>query len=524
MGICGRISTRLAQGRWNPRPWIAQTCDTMDAVSQSIHVPTQVIDADGHVVEPLEAWSGIPEADRPLIHRDVSGYEHVVVGDREILAVPLGTLATPGADFADPSRFASLAEAQPGGSDPGARLADMTLEGIDQAVLYPSIGLYFWALTDRRAATRLATAYNDWLSGYCAADPARLFGVAMLPMQDPEAAARELRRAVGELGFKAAFVRPNPCMGRALSDQAYEPVWDVAEELGVPIGVHEGSSVILPTLGSDRPFNPMILHAVSHPFEEMLACAQLMVFGTLERHPGLRIVFLEASGGWVPFWLERLDEQSQTFGGFCPDMPLRPSEYFARQCAISFEVDESTLPALLPFIGHDRVVWGSDYPHHDATFPGAVAALRRTIEPLGAGSQARILGANARRIYRLPSRWSGPSAVASDYFSAVTMRDTEALRQLFLPDAVLDAQGTRYEGAEAIASFYEEGAFLFEDLLPTPGPFQVTGSQVVVEIDLHIAGTDSRVVDTFQVTGGRIRSLLIEGLTDQVRARLAAGP
>ncbi len=491
-------------------------------MSDSVHVPATVIDADGHVVEPLEAWTHLPEAHRPRIQSDASGYEHVMVGDREILAVPLGTLATPGATFADPSQYTSLAEAQPGGSDPAARLVDMDLEGIDQAVLYPSIGLYFWALTDPVTATMVSSAYNDWLSTYCAADPDRLFGAAMLPLQDPEAAARELRRAVDQLGFKAAFVRPNPCLGRSLSDTAYEPVWSVAEELGVPIAIHEGSSVIVPTLGSDRPFNPLILHAVSHSFEEMLACAQLMAFGTLDRHPDLQFVFLESGGGWVPFWLERLDEQFENFGGFCPEMPMRPSEYFARQCAISFEVDEATLPALLPFIGQDRVVWGSDYPHHDATFPGAVAALRRTIEPLGVDAQARILGANARRIYGLPSRWSGPAAVAADYFLAITMRDTAALGRLFTPDAVLDGQGTIYRGTDAIVRFYDEGAFRYGDLLPRPGPFRIDGARLVVEIDLHIAGTDSTVVDTFEIRDGRISALVIEGLTEEVRARLAS--
>ncbi|HXQ60230.1 MAG TPA: amidohydrolase family protein, partial [Acidimicrobiales bacterium] len=79
-----------------------------------------------------------------------------------------------------------------------------------------------------------------------------------------------------------------------------------------------------------------------------------------------------------------------------------PSEYFARQCWISYEIDESTLPALAPFIGEERIVWGSDYPHHDATFPGAVTTLRRTLSPLDAGSRAKILGGNAAELYRLP--------------------------------------------------------------------------------------------------------------------------
>jgi len=361
-----------------------------------------VVDADGHVVEPRHAWATVPEPYRPVITSDAHGYEHVVVDGKEILAVPLGTLASPGARFSDPKSFLALDDAHRGGSDPAARLIDMDTEGIDQAVLFPSVGLYFWALDDPEAAVPIARAYNDWLASYCATDPTRLFGAAMIPVQDPLAAAAELRRARHELGFVAAFVRPNPCCGRSLSDRAYEPVWNAAEEIDMTIAVHEGSSVIVPTLGSDRPFNPLVLHAVSHTFEEMLACAQLIAFGVLERHPRLRVVFLESSGGWVPFWMERLDEQAESFGEFCPELRMAPSEYFARQCWISYEIDEHTLPALTPFIGEDRIVWGSDYPHHDATFPGAVETLRRTMAPLPHEIQAKILGANAAGLYGLP--------------------------------------------------------------------------------------------------------------------------
>jgi uncharacterized protein len=354
------------------------------------------------VVEPRSAWAGVPEKYRPRIEADSHGFEHVVVGDTEILAVPLGTLATPGARFYDPDHVRPLEQAWPGGSDPAARLADMDTEGIDRAVLFPSVGLYFWALDDPAAAVTISIAYNDWLASYCAADPTRLFGAAMLPVQDPLAAAAELRRAHDELGFPAAFVRPNPSCGRSLSDPAYEPIWTAAEEVGMTIAIHEGSSVIVPTLGADRPFNPLILHAVSHAFEEMLACAQLIAFGVLERHPDLRVVFLESGGGWVPFWLERLDEQAESFGAFCTQMRLAPSEYFARQCWISYEIDEKTLPALAPLIGADRIVWGSDYPHHDATFPGAVTTLRRTLAPLDDDTARKILGTNAAELYRLP--------------------------------------------------------------------------------------------------------------------------
>jgi predicted TIM-barrel fold metal-dependent hydrolase len=361
-----------------------------------------VVDADGHVLEPMSAWESVPTAYRPRIERDATGYEHVIVGDKEIVAVSLGLLATPGSKMSNIRAMKSIDEALPGGYDPVRRLADMDLEGIDVAVLYPSVGLNFWAIEDPRAAVALAKAYNDWLASYCEADPSRLFGAAMLPLQDPPAAATELRRCREELGFPAAFVRPNPCAGRAIADRANEMVWDAAEELGVAIGIHEGSSVTIPTLGSERPFNPFILHAVSHAFEQMLACASLIAFGVLERHPGLRVVFLESGGGWGPFWLERLDEQVHGFGEFCPEMKLRPSEYFARQCWISFEIDEATLSPLAPLIGEERIVWGSDYPHHDATFPGAVKELRESIAPLASDARAKVLGGNARQLYRLP--------------------------------------------------------------------------------------------------------------------------
>jgi uncharacterized protein len=490
------------------------------AGAAGVTVSTVVVDADGHVVEPRSAWAGLPDEHRPRIERDAHGYEHVVVGDTEILAVPLGTLATPGSRFSDTDAFTPLEEAQPGGSDPVARLADMDTEGIDQAVLFPSVGLYFWALDDPAAAVAIARAYNDWLAGYCSAAPERLFGAAMLPMQDPAAAAVELRRVVDELGFRAAFVRPNPCRGRALSEPAYRPVWEAAEALDVAIGVHEGSSVVIPTLGADRPFNPLVLHATSHSFEEMLTYAQLTAFGVLDRHPGLKVVFLESGGGWLPFWLERLDEQAETFGGFCPDMSLRPSEYFARQCWISFEVGERTLPALVPFVGAERIVWGSDYPHHDATFPGAVDELRHTVAPCPADVQARVLGLNAAAVYRLPPRRQGVAGVVDAYFTAITTRDVDALRGLFSTDAVLDAAGTTYRGNEAIARFYAEGAFLFDDLLPRPEKAVVEGERVTVRIDLRIGGSHDPVEDVFAVTDGRITDLRIRGLGDQAVNRL----
>jgi uncharacterized protein len=367
-----------------------------------------VVDADGHILEPMTLWRRfLPSHARqfaPRVVRNDWGLDTVFVGSQEIVTAPLGLLGTPGSrmDETDPAKKLRWEDAQPGGFDPAIRLQDMDREGISVAVLYPSIGLNFWAIEDPPAAVALACAYNDWLAEYCRTDPRRLVGAAMLPFQDPESAVSELRRAQG-LGFRVAFVRPNPCCGRHVGDPAFEPVWAAAEDLGVTVGVHEGSSNTIRTLGADRYFNPLLLHAMSHAFEQMLACATLIVTGVMERHPALHFAFLEAGGGWGPYWLWRLDEQVRGFGRYAPEMKLLPSEYFRRQCWIAFEGDEDTLPALLPHIGEDAVVWGSDYPHHDATFPGAVKKLQRLLAPLPEGAQRRVLGMNACELYRLPS-------------------------------------------------------------------------------------------------------------------------
>jgi uncharacterized protein len=364
---------------------------------------SRTVDADGHVLEPWRAWDGVPDRWRPRAVTDDRGLDHVLVAGQEVFVARLGQMGTPGTDVGAPVGPVPLEEARAGAYDPGARLVDMDAEGIDAAVLYPTIGLGFWGIADVDAAVAVARAYNDWLAGYCRAAPGRLYGAAMVPFQDPAAAVAELVRAREELGFVAAFVRPNPCRGRTLVDPAHEPFWEAAAGLGVAVAVHEGLQMAVPPLGADRqPTNVLVLHAISHTLEQMLACAQLIGLGVLERHPSLRVVFLEAGGGWAPYWLARLDHQVPAYHRYAPGLSMLPSEYFARQCWVSFEIDEATLPALVPFIGDDRVVWGSDYPHADSTFPGAVKELLDTVAPLPTDSRRRILGDNAVALYGLP--------------------------------------------------------------------------------------------------------------------------
>lgn len=368
-----------------------------------------VIDADGHVIEPLGLWKDYTEKKyhtrlpRPVT--DENGLFCYAVDD-VLLMRTASRLSTQRQDAA-PSSEASPEEGdypeelRAGGWDPKARLADMDLDGMDLSFLYPTMAFFLPEVPDQELQLALCRAYNDWLAEYCKADPSRLIGIALLPLGDVTASIRELERCTEDHGFRGAFVRPNPYRGRNLQNPAYEPFWDCAESLGVPVTVHEGISDSLPTLGRERSENPVLQHLMSHPFEQMAACAGLILHGVLERHPRLNFVFLESGCGWLTYWLERMDGHAQTWSHKLDALTMRPSEYFHRQCFVSMDPDDGCAPGVLRDVGTDCLVWASDYPHTDHDFPGAVSGTLEILAGGPPGCAKSVLDTNPRRLYGL---------------------------------------------------------------------------------------------------------------------------
>ncbi len=353
-----------------------------------------VVDADGHVMEPPQLWAEYVE--RRFRHRiprptrDENGRFCYVADDRYFMRVASSLAARPKTpDGKLPS----------GGWDPAARLRDMDSEGIDVGILYPTVSFFFAELADLELQAALCRAYNNWLADYCRTDPRRLVGVALLPLADVGASLRELERAAGELGFRGAFFRPNPYAGRPIQHPCYDPFWECAASLGVAVTVHEGISDSLPTLGRERSANPVVQHLMSHPFEQMAACAGLILGGVAERHPGLKFVFLESGCGWLPYWLERMDGHWETWSSHLRGVKRKPSDYFRRQCFISMDPDDHGAPAVLAALGDECIVWASDYPHIDAPFPGAVKQTLEILAGVPAASRRKVLGTNALRLY-----------------------------------------------------------------------------------------------------------------------------
>lgn len=350
---------------------------------------TRVIDADTHVFEPLAMWAQYLEPrfreQAPHFIKDAQGGEHLVTEGMVHDRIPY--------------REETWSARRAGGFDPHERVKDMDVEGTDIQVLFPTQGLYFHAIKTPSLAAAICRAYNNWLADFCKPYPSRLYGIAAIPLQDVTEAVREARRAVTELGMKGVFVRPNPLNGRTVDDPVYDPLYAEIQELDVALCVHEGTGN-LPAAGADRYQNYFLRHLFSHALEQTIACAALICGGVLERFPRLRVVFLESGVGWLPYWLERMDAHYEGLGYMVPWLTMPPSEYFRRQCFISAEPDEQTLPYVVERVGADRLVFGTDYPHFDTKFPGAVAELRGRPD-LSPEAKQQIMWENPAQLYGL---------------------------------------------------------------------------------------------------------------------------
>jgi len=334
-----------------------------------------VIDADGHVTETQEQVARY--LDEPYRRRPTGMLFYPWDGwDRRML----GTLG----------EFAGSAEAW---------LKAMDRGGMETAVLYPTLGLFMSFLRDRQWAVALCRAYNTFMHEEFTRKSPRLKAVALLPVQDPDAAAAELRRAVRELGCVGAMLAADG--SHVLGDARFAPIYEEAERLDTMLGVHASGSHLG---GGGLELFPAFIqtHTCSHAFGQMRQLTSIVLEGVPERFPKLRLAFLEAGCGWAPYWIERMDEEYAKRSSEAPALRKKPSEY-VRSGAIYFscEADECLLPQAMKLIGDDQIVYASDYPHWDGSYPQSIGELRER-EDLSDAQKRKVLAENARRLYKLP--------------------------------------------------------------------------------------------------------------------------
>lgn len=320
----------------------------------------KIIDADAHVIEPPDMW---------VKYLDPEFREFAPSPDMKIKGQPITRQISL---QVQEEGNRQMREAHPNAYfnrySPESQLQAMEQMGVDIAFLYPTYGLWLFAIDSLPAEVigAFTRAYNTWLyEEFCSYDPDRLRGVGAVNQHDPEGMVKELHR-IANFGWKAVFLRPNPVKGRILSDPAYEPFWAECEALDIAVGLHEGTHSLLPTTGTDRFHTQFALHACSHPMEQMMALLALIEGGVLERHPKLRVAFLESGCGWLPYWLWKLDEEYKNLHWEVKNnVRCFPSEYFRRQCFIGVDTSERYLFHSMDNIGSSNTIFSSDYPHMD---------------------------------------------------------------------------------------------------------------------------------------------------------------
>jgi aminocarboxymuconate-semialdehyde decarboxylase len=262
--------------------------------------------------------------------------------------------------------------------------------GVDAAVISPSPEeFYYW--TAPALGARIAAAQNDGMAEMARAHPDRLIGLATLQMQDPDRAARELERAVAELGLRGAEICTH-INGRDLDDPALDPVYAAAERLGVPLLLHPQNWGDMRRLQDHHLWN-----LVGFPTETALAAAHLIMGGVFEAHPRLRVI-LAHGGGYLPYQVGRLDHGYEVRREAKTRLPRRPSEYLGNLYCDSLTHNELSLRFLIDRMGADHVVIGSDYPFHmgDERPVDTVRALR-----LSPGVEANVLAKNLTELLGL---------------------------------------------------------------------------------------------------------------------------
>ena len=374
------------------------------------------VDADGHILEPPDLWETYLETkyqDRALrFNLDESGLEELEIGGERSVMSRRGFPATLGAmgapDLTDiqrnPDRTYML-EAPFGSMDPKQRLEVLDAENMDASIIYTTVGLLWEAeVKDPELSQAYTRAYNRWVCDFCRDSGGRLIASAHLSLTDPEAAAAELRRAVDD-GAKGCYVAPFTHDAKPLGHPDNHIVFATAQELGVPFAIHptfEPQWTKGDRMGPWENVKQLRLTAsvtasdgVRHQF------TTLFDYGVFDLFPELKVLVLEAGGGWIGYWLDRIDAvYDHTFIGGRVPLEHKPSEYFQRQVWISCDPDERTIPALAERYGYDRFIWASDFPHADHT-PEYVHDLNELVGMFPEEHQRAFIGDNVRQLFSL---------------------------------------------------------------------------------------------------------------------------
>jgi predicted TIM-barrel fold metal-dependent hydrolase len=365
----------------------------------------RIISADSHVNPARDLWTqNVPAAFKDRAPR----VESTPQGDFWIVDSQVkGAIGLDSSAGRKPEEFKPMGltykDMRPGSYDPKARLEDMDLDGVFAEVLY--FGGPVTQYPDDPALRRyIVQRYNDWMVELSKAAPQRLIGLAHVPLVDLDEGCAELER-VAKAGLRGFHVDPFPDErgGKALWDPAYEKFWSLVEETGLPMSFHivgPRSANVQAVFANPTPGVKETFIAIA-PISICEVVSTLVFTGILARHPKLKFVLVECGIGWIPYFLERMDQTFNKHRFWTKSiLTEKPSFYWYRQGHATFIQDLAGI-AERHRAGLQNILWSTDYPHSDSTWPKSREALAEHFKDVPASERDLIAGGNAARLYHL---------------------------------------------------------------------------------------------------------------------------
>jgi predicted TIM-barrel fold metal-dependent hydrolase len=288
---------------------------------------------------------------------------------------------------------------RPGCFNPKARLVDMDEDGVWAELGFPQwarfAGHRFLPTKDAELGRLCVNAYNDFvLEEWTATDPDRLIPLAIIPWWNIDAAVEETYR-VASLGAKAIAFSENPSvLGQpSVHSDHWEPLWHAVSEVTLPLCMHIGSSSTMVTSSPDAPVS---VAWTATGMNSLLAFADWMWSGILDRFPAIQIAFSEGGAGWVPYAIERSEKYLDVHPG--QQGGRRPTEIFREQMFVCIVTDNVALSEV-DVIGEDNLMWESDFPHTDGMWPFSRSTLEQSLAEVPAKTAIKIASTNAQRVF-----------------------------------------------------------------------------------------------------------------------------
>ena len=364
-----------------------------------------LISSDSHILEPADLWQNIDrkykdQAPR-LVHEGESDQWYV----NGVKFGNIGINQQAGVRFETPEKLTEsgrMDTARLGGVDPHAHVKDMDADSVEGGVLYPSQGLHLYrAVRESDLLSAIFRAYNDWMAEFCSPYPDRLKGIAMINVDDPADAVSELQRTAKK-GLGGAMIALSP-MEKRYDDPYYDPVWAAAQDLSMPLSLHVGTYRWRP--GADpRDYvreNDLVEFSC-RDYDPRKAIASMIYGGVFERFPKLKAGSVEFDVAWAPHFVTRLDyiynEHAMGYKQYRFKNGALPSDFFKRNVFLSFQEDAIGIE-LRSYLGEESLMWGSDYPHAESTFPKSREIVERILKGVPEDEKIRITCTNAAKLY-----------------------------------------------------------------------------------------------------------------------------